>query len=373
MNHMDPPADVSSPVPSAPPSPEVPNAAPAAPVATPVPSAPAPAPAAPAPAPQTPNVLSSMKDNLANVKEKAMDTIQQQFTGGTAAVTSLVIGASIAFFVAFVLYWVITRGTQGFKKKTFLVPDTKTPKTGYEVNQVDVGDIPTLKNNGTVSFWLYVNEIPEVQPNNTVIRHVWHRGDVAWGAELSSPLVLIKSHKNASQVQKNTLLISFKSDNAQNLLDGKTFNPNPPSKNTKINYMVAARGIEIDYIPVKRWVHISITVDKKSKLMKAYVDGENVKTLDSRASKTVSGVSGTVIRQLTNFDLNGTGNIHIGGRPTSDLGLGFSGLVSNIRFSNWDMSAREVYREYKRGPIDNLLSRMGLPAYGVQTPVYKIL
>lgn len=372
MNHMDPPADVSSPVPSAPPSPEVPNAAPAAPVATPVPSAPAPAAPAPAPAAasQAPNVLSSMKDNLANVKEKAMDTIQQQFTGGTAAVTSLVIGASIAFFVAFVLYWIISRGTQGFKKKTFLVPGTKTPKTGYEVNQVEVIDIPTLKNNGTISFWLYVNEIPEVQPNNTVIRHVWHRGDAAWGAELSTPLVLIKSHKTAapSQVQKNSLLISFKSENAQNLLDGKALS----TRNTKINYMVAARGIEIDYIPVKRWVHISITVDKKSKLMKAYVDGENVKTLDSRASQRVSG-AGVVTRQLSNLDLNGTGNIHIGGRPTSDLGLGFSGLVSNIRYSNWDMSAREVYREYKRGPIDNILSRMGLPAYGVQTPVYKIL
>lgn len=372
---MDPPADASSPVPSAPPSPEVSNAP--APVATPVPAAAAPAapaPAAPAPAApqsQTSNVVSSVKDNLINVKDKAMDTIQNSVSGDSAAVTSLVVGAAIAFFVAFILYWIITRGTQTFKKKTFLIPDTKTPKTGYEVHQLDTDGIPTLKNNATVSFWLYVNEIPDVPVNNTVIRHVWHRGDSKWGAELSSPLVLIKSSKSAapSQVQKNTLLISFKSETA----DNQTFNPTKPSRLTQINYMVASRGLEIDYIPVKRWVHVAVTVDKKSKIMKAYVDGENVKTVDARASKVISNVTGTVTRKLTNMDLNGTGNIHIGGRPTSDLGLGFSGLVSNIRYSNWDMSAREVYREYKRGPIDNLLSRMGLPAYGVQTPVYKIL
>lgn len=279
-------------------------------------------------------------------------------------------GSAIAFFVAFVLYWVITRGANPLKKVTFQIPGTKTPTTGYDVNQINTEGTPTLKDMATISFWLYVNEFSDVT-GTPVYRHVWHRGDAGWtsGPEKASPLVVLKSAK-VNGVQKNSLLMSFSSSNKDNLLDGVTV-----PATSKIEYMVATRGIVIDYVPVKRWVHVAVTVNKKSKLMKAFVDGQLVKTMDSSKRTKIDGVSGNIGRKVTvsTLDLNGIGDIFVGGRPTSNVGLGFAGLVSNIRYSNWDMASYEVYREYKRGPVDNFMARMGLPAYGVQSPIYKML
>lgn len=340
-------------------------AAPSAPV--PVPSAPA-APAAPA-MPSVPS-FADVKENVANMTEKV-----KELNGGSTAVTSLMVGAAIAFFVAFILYWVITRTTNPVKKITHMLQDTKTPKAGYEVSLASTEGMPTLRNKATVSFWMYVNEftdVPTLQNNNsnTIYRHVWHRGDMKWTdtPENTTPLVLLQSSKSRNTPQTNSLMVLFRSTDAGNPWDGKLTSP---LRTTKINYMLAARGISIDYIPVKRWVHIAVTVDKDSKVIKAYMDGQLVKSIDNRVSTIVSGV--TVGRQFATTDLNGAGDIHIGGRPTSDLGLGFPGLVSNIRFSNWAMSSSEVYGEYKKGPVDNLMAKLGLPAYSLQAPVYKIL
>jgi hypothetical protein len=378
------------PVPSAPPSPEqvatpVPSASSVAPAPVAAPAAAAPA-AAPVPAavPSPKESLTSIQQNISNLQQSAMDAVTKPFTAGSPAVPSLVVGSAIAFLVAFVLYWVISRGANPLTKITFQVPDSKTPKTGYEVNQLNTEGLPSLKNTATVSFWLYVNEFPDVIPSvpgNTTAavnyRHIWHRGDIKWSPELVSPLVLLKSTKTASSVQTNSLVITFPSTDKTKLFDGTSFTNTDPPRTTKIDYMLATRGITIDYIPIKRWVHVAVTVDKKKKMMKAFVDGQLVNTIDNtkvtRMRTNTSQPIKNISRKLDLLELNGSGDIYIGGRPTSDLGLGFPGLVSNIRFSNWDMSTSEVYREYKRGPVENLMSKIGLPAYGLQSPIYKML
>ncbi|NBV04896.1 MAG: hypothetical protein EBS08_04445 [Cytophagia bacterium] len=308
-------------------------------------------------------------------------------TVSALVLSALMVGAAIAFLVAFLLYWVITRTTTPIKKITYMLPDTKTPKPGYEVMTASTEGLPTLKDRATVSFWLYVNEFPDVptpSANSTTTstsnRHVWHRGDMKWipSPGTSAPMVLLQSSKSATTTQKNSLLVLFRSTNPSDPFDATTTDPAPTALNDKITYMRMARGISIDYIPVKRWVHIAVTVDKKSKLMKAYMDGELVKTQDNRVPldnkmTRADGSKRTISRRFATTDLNGSGDIHIGGRPTSDLGLGFPGLVSNIRFSNWAMSGSDIYAEYKKGPVDNLMAKLGLPAYGLQAPVYKLL
>lgn len=371
MDNSDVSPDLSAPaapVPSAPPAPAVSSAAPAP---VPVPSAP------PAPVSTVVPTLDDVKQNIANMTQKVTE-----WNGGSTAVTSLMVGAAIAFCVAFVLYWVITRATNPIKKVTYMLPHTKAPQPGYEVSAATTEGMPTLKDAATVSFWIYVNEFSDVltlQNNNTntIYRHVWHRGDMKWidNPENMTSLVLLASSKKRTEPQKNSLIVLFRSTNAGNPWDSKMDNTANIPRTTKINYMLGARGISIDYIPVKRWVHIAITVDKSSKVVKAYMDGQLVKSVDNRVSTTVrhNSTNVNVVRQFGTTDLNGAGDIHIGGRPTSDLGLGFPGLVSNIRFSNWAMSSSEIYGEYKKGPVDNLMAKLGLPAYSLQAPIYKIL
>jgi len=72
------------------------------------------------------------------------------------------------------------------------------------------------------------------------------------------------------------------------------------------------------------------------------------------------------------MNLDKTGDIWIGGSPSESVGPGFAGLVSKVTFFNHDINAKDVYEDYMKGPIDSLLAKMGLPAYGIRTPLYRM-
>jgi hypothetical protein len=72
------------------------------------------------------------------------------------------------------------------------------------------------------------------------------------------------------------------------------------------------------------------------------------------------------------YNLDKKGNIYTGGSVGSTVGPGFSGMVSMIQFFNYDMNANDVYELYKKGPVNNMLAKLGLPSYGIQSPFYRI-
>jgi len=71
-------------------------------------------------------------------------------------------------------------------------------------------------------------------------------------------------------------------------------------------------------------------------------------------------------------NLTKRGDIWVGGSSTGEAGQGFSGLTAKVAFANYDMNASEIYKEYLKGPVDNLTSKLGLPAYGLRSHVYRI-
>lgn len=205
-----------------------------------------------------------------------------------------------------------------------------------------------------------------------------------------------------------------------------TLNSDDPSDEASLAYLNAIRGITIDYIPLQRWVHVGIVVneDLNGGTITAYIDGQlqsevspqtkikidnpNVKmTYTSAGSPVLSAITTTNNNsiQLTvntqpltapaagapdtraqtatakpitpkfdikTVDLDHKGDVYIGGSLSSAVGAGFSGLISKVQFFNYDLNAQDVYNNYLKGPIDNLLAKMGLPPYGVRNPIYKL-
>jgi len=73
------------------------------------------------------------------------------------------------------------------------------------------------------------------------------------------------------------------------------------------------------------------------------------------------------------LNLDKPGDIYVGGSAIEqDVGPGFSGLVASLTFFNHDLNAKDIYRIYEAGPVDNLAAKLGLPAYGVRSPIYRI-
>jgi len=205
-----------------------------------------------------------------------------------------------------------------------------------------------------------------------------------------------------------------------------------PSDAAKLAYINAIRGITINYVPLQRWVHIGIVVNENLNggSITAYVDGQldnqitsqsQISIADSSIQATTSSFGTNSIFQvksittqqgnsiqltqatttapvggaktlsststapsygnpvlikpsfsIANADLDRKGDIYIGGSLSSAMGPGFSGLISKIQFFNYDLNIQDVYNNYLKGPIDNLMAKLGLPPYGVRSPVYPL-
>jgi hypothetical protein len=168
-------------------------------------------------------------------------------------------------------------------------------------------------------------------------------------------------------------------------------------------HMYLKSGIVIDYVPLQRWVHIAIVCNSNAfkTTLFAYVDGDLVKTISHSEPFTLKGYENhydtspaancndsgfrtiedkTVIcrsgakSDLNNLNLNTTGYLYVGNNRDykSGVGPGFSGLLSSFTSYNYELNQQDIYAIYNNGPVTGFLAKLGLGAYGVRNPVYKL-
>lgn len=330
-------------------------------------------------APVAENVATNVKDT-ANKVSNWMKAFSSSNSG--KVVLLLVIGIALAFLTGYILYYGINKTISN--QQSYLFPESKVPILTTQETTLSADKVPPSGNGkrSTLSFWLYVYDI---QKYNGVRRHVIHRGTET-GTDLdagASPYIYLDKNTNK-------LYITFGSaDSAMKFVNGSggtnytsTFTAAGVSDDERAAYLNATRGITLDYIPLQRWVHVVVVVNEDATAggsITAYVDGEFVKSVTSKTdlsslNLTAGGqpLSTTPMFNVTDVDLDKKGNIYTGGSTGSAVGPGMSGMISMIQLFNYDLNANDVYSLYQRGPIDNVLSKVGLPAYGIQSPIYRI-
>lgn len=361
------------------------------------------------------SALSSATDSISNGFSSAKDSMTNFF--GSVSASSVFIGAVIAaiiaMIVAYILYRVISANVSN--RVGAVIAETKVPIVGTSYVQ-GAGDVIPAAGNGTrmtINFWIYVNDIDKYRG---LYRHVFHRGDKSLNG--ASPTVFFDNNLNVLYVRfestntnsHNAPITSLSTPYSQTSGTASTaFNSStnsadyfqssgkqPTSSTTsavQVNPNIQAdlltRGISIDYIPLQRWVFVSVVVNEDVNMgsITAYLDGELVKTVTSDQTVVLNGMlfsssispspttntDNTLYYNFQNLMLNKGGDVWVGGNPLdASIGPGFSGLVASISFYNYDMNAKDIYDVYMNGPIDNVLAKMGLPAYGVRSPVYRI-
>jgi|APGre2960657373_1045057.scaffolds.fasta_scaffold00239_15 hypothetical protein len=373
-------------------------------------SAPAQAPA-PTPEPAAPSMASSARERASDISEQVSDrmnsassSLKSMFSNfdGKRALTILLTTLAVILVaggVVLVLWWIMKRGA--IKTTSHLLVDSKVPLSGTEYKKLSGGAIPRAFNGKrmTMSFWIYIHDLDRYKGT---YRHIWHRGDK--DVQGASPLVFLDRNSNKLHVR-------FEKINkiTSDLSMVKPYDATFKEKRMKVttstlftgkiddaaiaNHMdLVDHGITIDYIPLQRWVHVSVVVNEEVNggIIYAYVDGELVKQLVSgsvvahdavpiKGKFAGAGELETTIytkhakkRAYMDLNLDKVGDIYTGGSALESVGPGFSGLVAGISFYNHDLSAKEVYEVYARGPVDNMAAKLGLPAYGVRSPVYRI-
>lgn len=332
---------------------------------------------------QTNEVMEPVKKASSSVAERMAD-----ITGNKNIMVvffGFLIVAVVVFIIAYLLYSYLTK--KKIQSTKYLLPETKFPIIGTEFTKVAGNNIP-MSGNGkrmTISFWMYIHDIDKYKG---VYRHIWHRGDKDVNG--SSPLIFLDKDTTKLHVRFNdvnnpqAISITNPYNHAREFTSGaSTVKKFVTKESDRLVYDLATHGITIDYIPLQRWVHVAIVVNEEVNRgsIQAFLDGELVKSVESGKTTPpiefaeASGQNKSMYSQtyeFQNLNLDKPGDIYIGGSLMENAGPGFSGLVSKITFVNHDLNVKDIYNLYIEGPIDNLAAKLGLPAYGVRSPIYKI-
>lgn len=320
-----------------------------------------------------------MADQLKDVSIKAQagvtrmrEAVQSLVgTGNSFLILSLFGIVLIAFMVAIMLYYMISYSIAS--SKTYILPPSKMPMLCSQQTIVGGDKIPKVANGKrmSITFWIFINDL---NVNTGMIRRVFSRGSTP-SVETSSPFIAINDKLNKLHVAFST------TDTSQYMLGGDNKGSTAVAAGVtpaqRMAFLSSVHGITIDYIPMQRWVHVGIVVNEESSggIIMAYIDGELVQTVTSSTKLPNVMLGSTTIQnvklEMANFDFSNKGDVIVGGENTSDT-PGFAGLVSQIGFTNTDLNADDIYRMYIQGPINNILTKMGLSAYGVQSPIYRI-
>lgn len=370
--------------------------------------------AAAAPAPSAPPAPTGVQATAAAVTGKVNETLNvasekvgEGLTKGKAAFAELtgkygmmvfvgILVALVLLFIAYMLYLYLSRRLTN--KLYVELADSVVPRKGTQVTKIDGGALPpsTNGNRATFLFWIYIHDIDLLSGED--LRHVLHRGDES--TKGASPAVYLDG-------MKNRLYIRFAKDTDKTGSDFTTVGPTDLKEQIKratdysgtmdtdteyvsilgtqrisntldaIKIDLATHGIVVDYVPLQRWVHVAVVVNETVNrgYITTYLDGEVVSSISSNDRVTLSAASAgkNINVNFTGLNLSKKGDIYIGGESYNEnMPKGFSGLVSRVVFSNFDMNGEEVRDIYLRGPVENLTSKLGLPAYGVRSPIYKI-
>ena len=283
-----------------------------------------------------------------------------------------IIGVVILVFSIIVLYWIINRSINN--RKQYTIPQTKVPVVTSNFQSFEADNIPTPGNGKrmTFTFWIYIHDLNKYQGS---YRNVMYRGDMVEPKESHSPMVILDAVDNRMHVVFGTEKADPYDGNKSTISGTDT----TKQEQRELTYLIATRGITIDYIPIQRWVHVAIVVNEEVNggIIQAYLDGELVKYV--RTEETAKTLDPEVFKEtpaptaklnIQNMNLDKRGNIYIGGNMNSPM-PGFSGLVSRVSFFNYDLNVRDIYNVYMQGPVDGLASKMGA-AYGVRTPIYRV-
>lgn len=262
----------------------------------------------------------------------------------------------ITIVIGYLLYNIITDNIL-FQQK-IEVSGTEVPIICNQLSEFKIDKV-LANSNGikrTYGFWIYINDIDKY---NGKFRHIAHLGQEAKDIKNSCPYICLDTFQNKIHIRfapKIEPASMSRYDTLNEITDVETL----------INYDGKRCGITIEYVPIQRWVYVVIVVsDINGGLVYTYIDGELIEVEKAKENKLI-------LHEL-NFETR-AGSLFVGGSVSNSSinATGFSGLMSKFTIYNYDLNKNDIYKEYNKGPLNGLLTSMGIVSYGLRNPVYKI-
>lgn len=301
---------------------------------------------------------------------------------GTLAVT--LFGAVVAsLLLIYILWLLITKFVQQRRGK--LLDGSKRPVPGTMQVKLNSNELPDNVNGRrcTLSFWIYIYDIERF---HGVYRNVFYRGtntdSISANTGNPSPAITLDKGSNrmfitfgTNAVQGAATAVSQEEYDVEQTTVMYNNEQVTSNEDNAMYIATARRGIIADYIPTNRWVHVAVVLNEEVNggVIQLYLDGELVK-MRTRTSKSEVVIGAEEVPfDVRDINMDIKGDVYVGGNPTgAPSSVGFSGLVSRISMYNYDLNTKDIHDLYLQGPLDSVMAKLGLAAYGVRSPLYRI-
>ena len=317
----------------------------------------------------TSNTVDNVKSASKQVYNKSMETISS-LGSRPEAIIGLIFVILFACIIAYMMYNYITKTI--LQQSKLVVVQTKLPVLCNQINEYTL-ERELASGNGkkrTYTFWIYMKT-----PSSTSFKNVLYIGEKS---EISDRNIQVFLDK-----YKNKMFIRFKKTdetalNSNDLNSLSTGSETADYTDAFKRYM--KQGVVIEYIPIQRWVHIGVVLNDYGSTqggsIATYVDGELVGIANQGEKCRGLGpgiLDDNIIYDFNLLDIDSHKTLVVGGNMDSQTGTnGFQGLLCKFCMFNYDLNDRDIYNNYNEGPIDGFMAKLGLGAYGVRSPIYRI-
>lgn len=300
-----------------------------------------------------------ISENIQYAKEKTSELL-----GNASAVLYGTLGLLVlSFIVGYGLYVLITDNV--IYQQKILVTGTEIPIICNETSEFRITQQLSNSNGKrrSYSFWIYINDINKYKGDR--YRHIAHIGENHKSIVNASPYIVLDKFSNKIHVR-------FAPDgdaerpSTINNLSGRTLNDIENKESLLLYNGNYSCGFTIEYVPIQRWVHIAfVLTDNNGGSIYIYVDGELIEIKEKKSD---------FMFNISELKLENKGNLFVGGNVNDSLNgvTGFSGLISKFVIYNYDLNQNDIYKEYNNGPFNSLLTTLGIGAYGLRNPIYKL-
>lgn len=283
-----------------------------------------------------------------------------------AAVAVVAVAAAIVLAAAFVVYRTRQSDLKAYDLTTRAV---RLYELGSAV-EVDKARVPATPRGGdfSYSFWLEVDAYDATGAHRVVFARAVEGdagvlpGDRSVGMRMS-PLVVLDKDANRLHVLLRTT--ASRDDGAAGAVADVADVVEDP---TRYGWTMAT----VAYLPLQRWVNVAFAV--RGGKLTLYLDGdvytvENTAFLNNKPAAAAAGAPAAgVLPEATR------GSVFVGMLPgaAAPAAKPIPGVLTKLRFYNYALGNAEAKAVYLEGPVQRTLTtRIGLPAYGVQAPVYR--
>lgn len=204
------------------------------------------------------------------------------------------------------------------------------------------------------NFWVYLSDSYDKTTHHKVL---FQRGNPAESngtalppmlSDKTNPVVIMDKDSNKMLFAVNTSAVST------SMTLNEIFAKDPITKRYTSKYLITS----IDYVPLQRWVNVTMSV--RDNQVAVYMDG------DLYSIVTTSDI------------VDSKGNMPFIRMPSGDVTVGdpinnIRGFMSKFSYFNYSLSQDQLMKVYNEGPGEkSFLSYFGLSRYGVRSPVYEI-